>query len=79
MVVIGDADFALNGSGQQAQQENEDNVNLMVNYINSVKQLDGRTIADVQDGNVTKHYRLTIERQNLDAVVLDVGMAGSVF
>jgi hypothetical protein len=23
------------------------------------------------------HYRLTIERQNLDAVVLDVGMAGS--
>ncbi len=23
------------------------------------------------------HYRLTIERQNLDAVVLDLGLAGS--
>jgi len=33
MIVIGDADFALNGSGQQAQQVNEDNVNLMVNSI----------------------------------------------
>lgn len=33
MVVIGDGDFAVNGSGQQAQQLNADNVNLMVNSI----------------------------------------------
>lgn len=33
MVVIGDADFAVNGSGQQAQQVNADNVNFMVNSI----------------------------------------------
>lgn len=33
MVVIGDADFAVNGSGEQAQQVNEDNVNLMVNSV----------------------------------------------
>lgn len=33
MVVIGDGDFAVNGSGQQAQQVNPDNINLMVNAI----------------------------------------------
>ena len=33
MIVIGDGDFAVNGSGQQAQQLNDDNINLMVNSI----------------------------------------------
>ena len=33
MVVIGDGDFAVNGSGQKAQQINPDNINLMVNSI----------------------------------------------
>ncbi len=33
MVVIADGDFAINGSGQQARQQNKDNVNLMVNAI----------------------------------------------
>ena len=33
MVVVGDGDFAVNGSGQQAQQLNADNINLMVNSI----------------------------------------------
>ncbi|MDA3930321.1 MAG: Gldg family protein [Prolixibacteraceae bacterium] len=33
MVVIGDGNFAVNGAGQQAQQINADNVNLMVNAI----------------------------------------------
>lgn len=33
LVVFGDGDFAVNGSGQQAQQINPDNVNLLVNTI----------------------------------------------
>ena len=33
MVVVGDGNFAVNGSGQQVQQVNPDNVNLMVNSI----------------------------------------------
>ncbi|HKM92016.1 MAG TPA: GldG family protein [Prolixibacteraceae bacterium] len=33
MVVVGNGNFAVNGSGQQAQQLNPDNVNLMVNAI----------------------------------------------
>ena len=33
MVVIADGDFAINGTGQQARQQNKDNVNLMVNAI----------------------------------------------
>ena len=33
MVVMGDADFAVSGEGQQAQRLGEDNVNLMVNAI----------------------------------------------
>jgi len=33
MVIIGDGDFAVNGTGQQAMQLNPDNVNLMVNSI----------------------------------------------
>lgn len=33
MVVIADGDFAINGKGQQARQQNPDNINLMVNSI----------------------------------------------
>jgi ABC-type uncharacterized transport system involved in gliding motility auxiliary subunit len=33
MVVFGDGDFAVNGSGQNAQRLQEDNVNLMANAI----------------------------------------------
>ncbi|MBI9069492.1 MAG: Gldg family protein [Salinivirgaceae bacterium] len=33
MVVIADGDFAVNGAGQQARQQNPDNINLMVNSI----------------------------------------------
>jgi ABC-type uncharacterized transport system involved in gliding motility auxiliary subunit len=33
MVVIADGDFAINGIGQQARQQNPDNINLMVNSI----------------------------------------------
>ena len=33
MVVIGDGDFAINGSGEQARKLNPDNVNLLVNGI----------------------------------------------
>ncbi|MBN1767742.1 MAG: DUF4340 domain-containing protein [Prolixibacteraceae bacterium] len=47
----------------------------VVSYINKVKQLNGRTIADVAENDVNKKYRLTIERKNLDAVVLTAGMA----
>lgn len=33
MVVIGDGNFAVNGQGQQAQQQSPDNINLLVNAI----------------------------------------------
>lgn len=33
MVVIADGDFAINGEGQGARQQNPDNINLMVNAI----------------------------------------------
>lgn len=33
IVVFGDGDFAVNGSGKQAQQINPDNVNLLVNTV----------------------------------------------
>ncbi len=33
MVVFGDGDFATNGSGQQAQKLEDDNINLMANAI----------------------------------------------
>ena len=73
-----DSSFVLEKEGQKWLLDGgiADSVSV-VNYINSVKNLDGRTIADVQDGDVVKHYRLTIERKNLDAVVLDLGMSGS--
>ena len=33
MVVIGDGNFAVNGQGQQAQQQSPDNINLLVNAV----------------------------------------------
>jgi gliding-associated putative ABC transporter substrate-binding component GldG len=33
MIVISDGDFVINGEGQQAQQQQPDNINLMVNAI----------------------------------------------
>ena len=33
MIVIGDGDFAVNGQGQQAQQQSPDNINLLVNSV----------------------------------------------
>ena len=33
LIVIGDGDFAVNGQGQQAQQLQPDNVNLLVNAV----------------------------------------------
>ena len=33
MIVIADGDFAVNGEGQQARQQGEDNISLMVNSI----------------------------------------------
>ncbi|MCF8361096.1 MAG: DUF4340 domain-containing protein [Prolixibacteraceae bacterium] len=72
-----DSSFVLEKEGQKWLLDGgiADSASV-VNYINSVKQLDGRTIADVQGGDVVKQYRLTIERKNLDAVVLNLGMSG---
>jgi len=61
MVVIADGDFAINGSGQQARQQNKDNVNLMVNAIDYLsddtglielrtKGISSRPIDDLEDG-----------------------------
>jgi hypothetical protein len=72
-----DSSFVLEKEGQKWLLDGgiADSASV-VDYINSVKQLDGRTIADVQDADVDKKFRLTIERRNLDAVVLDLGLAG---
>ena len=64
MVVIGDGDFAENGSGQQAQQINPDNVNMMVNSIDwlsddtglielRTKGITSRPLDQIEDGRKT--------------------------
>lgn len=61
MVVIGDGGFATNGEGQQARQQNKDNVNLMVNAIDYLsddtglielrtKGITSRPIKELEDG-----------------------------
>ncbi|MBN2263933.1 MAG: Gldg family protein [Prolixibacteraceae bacterium] len=61
MVVVGDGNFAVNGSGQQAQQLNPDNVNLMVNAIDwladdtglialRTKGITNRPLEQIEDG-----------------------------
>lgn len=64
MVVIGDGDFAVNGSGQQQQQINADNVNMMVNSIDwlsddtglielRTKGITNRPLDQIDDGRKT--------------------------
>ena len=64
MVVIADGDFAINGKGQQARQQNKDNINLMVNAIDYLsddtglielrtKGVTSRPIKDIDDGKKT--------------------------
>jgi gliding-associated putative ABC transporter substrate-binding component GldG len=64
MVVIGDGDFAINGKGQQARQQNPDNVNLMVNSIDYLgddtglidlrtKVINSRPLDQLEDGRKT--------------------------
>lgn len=64
MVVVGDGDFAINGSGQNAQEINPDNVNLMVNSIDwlsddtglielRTKGITSRPLAQISDGRKT--------------------------
>lgn len=61
MIVIGDADFAINGSGRNAQRLKGDNVNLMVNSIDwlsdetglielRTKGVTSRPIKELEDG-----------------------------
>lgn len=64
MVVIGDGDFAINGSGQGAHQRQPDNINLMVNSIDYLsddtglidlrtKGVTSRPIDQIEDGTKT--------------------------
>lgn len=64
MVVFADGDFAVNGAGQQARQQNKDNVNLMVNAIDYLsddtglielrtKGVTSRPLDQVEDGKKT--------------------------
>ena len=64
MVVVGDGDFAVNGSGQQQQQINPDNVNMMVNSIDwlsddtglielRTKGITNRPLDQIEDGRKT--------------------------
>lgn len=64
MVVIGDGDFAVNGSGQKQQQINPDNVNMMVNSIDwlsddtglielRTKGITNRPLDQIEDGRKT--------------------------
>lgn len=61
MIVIGDGDFAINGSNERPQQLQKDNVNLMVNSIDwltdetglidlRTKGITSRPIKDLEDG-----------------------------
>lgn len=65
MVVIGDGDFAINGKGQGARQQNPDNINLMVNSIDYLsddtglielrtKGVTSRPIEELEDGTKLK-------------------------
>jgi gliding-associated putative ABC transporter substrate-binding component GldG len=51
MVVVGDGDFAINGSGQQAQQLQPDNVNFLVNSIDYLSDETG--LIDLRTKSVT--------------------------
>lgn len=64
MIVIGDGDFAINGSGNSQQRLQPDNVNLMVNSIDwltdetglidlRTKGVTSRPIKDLEDGQKT--------------------------
>lgn len=64
MIVIGDGDFAINGSGSNPRQLQKDNVNLMVNSIDwltdetglidlRTKGVTSRPIKDLEDGQKT--------------------------
>ncbi len=69
IVVIGDGDFATNGSGQQQQRLQPDNVNLMVNSIDwlsddtglidlRTKGVTSRPIEQLEDGQKTMYKYL---------------------
>lgn len=51
IVVIGDGDFAINGKGQAARQQNPDNINLMVNSIDFLS--DDTGLIDLRTKGVT--------------------------
>ena len=51
MVVIADGDFAINGKGQEARQQNPDNINLMVNSIDYLS--DDTGLIDLRTKGVT--------------------------
>lgn len=64
MIVIADGDFPVNGEGQQSQQLQPDNVNLMVNAIDwltdatglielRTKAITSRPLKDLEDGQKT--------------------------
>jgi len=64
MIVIGDGDFAVNGTGQSARQLQPDNVNLMVNSIDYLsddtglielrtKGVSSRPLDQIEDGTKT--------------------------
>lgn len=51
MVVVADGDFAINGTGQQAQQQSKDNINLMVNSVDYLS--DDTGLIDLRTKGVT--------------------------
>lgn len=51
MVVVGDADFVVNGEGQQAQQQQEDNISLAANAIDWLS--DDTGLAELRTKGVT--------------------------
>ncbi|MGC9343750.1 MAG: GldG family protein, partial [Bacteroidales bacterium] len=64
MVVFGDGDFAVNVTGQQGQQINQDNISLLTNSIDwltdetglidlRTKEVTSRPIKDIEDGRKT--------------------------
>lgn len=84
MVVIADGDFAINGPREQARQQNQDNINLMVNAIDYLS--DDTGLIDLRTKGVTsrpideldQHKKTTLKLINLLLPILLIVIIGII-
>lgn len=83
MVVFGDGDFATNGEGQQAQQVQPDNINLMVNAIDWLSDDTGLNLLRTKgitarplDANLEDDTKLIVKYMNFLLPILLVVLYG---